>query len=177
MIIIKNRGRALAAAAAGILLLCLAICLINKYEHKDTAPVGVVKNQNILPNSSIKEVAPQSEDNFFAEYRLSRERVRSKELEMLKSIVNDPNSLQKAREAAYLKMVDLASQEEKEMQAEALIKSQGYQDCAVVMSAGTTTVMLGSNQATDNQSEIKKAVSGATGAQEKTISVVKIQNY
>ncbi len=129
-------------------------------------------NMNMGQNVSVTEG-----DNFFSEYRLERERVRGKELSLLKEIANNPDSALKAREAAFIKLVDLADRAEKEMQAEALVKSQGFSECAVLITPKITTVMLvGSNLGTAAQEGVIKAVSNATGCSEKAVSVVKTQN-
>jgi stage III sporulation protein AH len=115
--------------------------------------------------------------NFFAEYRMERERVRSKEIGLLREIANNPSSDKKARDIACLKLVELAEKSEKEMQAEAMIKSQGFEDCAVIITPKSTTVMIeGNSMQIDRQEEIRRAVSIATGAIEKNISIVKRQH-
>jgi len=178
MIIIQNRLKIYAIIAAIILIPLLGAAIINKHESLKSQPVGKNLVESTDEDITVLDKSPQSEDDFFAEYRMERERVRSKEIVMLREIINNPDSVQKAREAAYVKLVDIADREEKEMQAEAMIKSQGFQDCAVVISSKNTTIMLeGDSPGTAEQQAIKKAVSIATGSTDKTISVVNLQHY
>ena len=62
---------------------------------------------------------------FFSEYRLERERIRGKQTELLKDIAGNPSNDKKVRDAAAMKLVEVADTVEKEMQAETLIKSEG----------------------------------------------------
>ena len=72
-------------------------------------------------------------------------------------------------------MVQLADREEKEMHAEALIKAQGFADCAVIMSPTATMVMISGNLAdTVDQDRIRRSVSVATGFTEKSVSVLQL---
>ena len=178
MIIIQNRLKIYAIIAAIILIPLLGAAIINKHESLKSQPVGKNLVESTDEDITVLDKSPQSEDDFFAEYRMERERVRSKEIVMLREIINNPDSVQKAREAAYVKLVDIADREEKEMQAEAMIKSQGFQDCAVVISSKNTTIMLeGDSPGTAEHQALKKAVSIATGSTDKTISVVNLQHY
>jgi|GEM_PF-402387 len=181
MIISLNRIKLLALMAAIIIIPFIGINLINICLQRESAPrtsPAIVETNNGAPNSpGISQVAEIAPRGIFSEYRLERERVRSKEVGLLKDIVNNPASPPQALEAAYLKLVDLADREEKELQAEVLIKSQGFQDCAVVITPAATTVLLeGSHQGMAEQEKIKKSVSVATGYAEKSILVVKFEN-
>ena len=181
MIISLNRIKLLALITAIIIIPFIGINLINLCLQRESAPAtskAIVETNDVAQNGpDISQAAEIAASGIFSEYRLERERVRSKELGLLKDIVNNPASSPKAREAAYLKLVDLADREEKEMQAEVLIKSQGFQDCAVVITPAGTTVMLeGSHPGMAEQDKIIKSVSVATGYAEKSISVVKFEN-
>lgn len=180
MIISLNRVKLLAIITAIIAIPFIGINLINGYLSTTSAPTSKMVDQSTQGSTSAAHNQPITEvqeSGVLAEYRMERERVRSKEMTLLKEIGNNTAGTSKAREAAYLKLVNLADREEKEMQAEAMIKSQGFQDCVVVVTATTTTVMVeGNSLAATQQEAIKKAVSIATGSTEKTISVVKLQN-
>jgi len=177
MIISVNRVKLLAIISAIIIIPFIGINLINNYMSAPTSKMIVETTEGsglIVPNQAITEV---KESGLLAEYRIERERIRSKELTLLKEITNNTAGTPKAREAAYVKLVNLVDREEKEMQAEAIIKSQGFGDCVVVVTEGNTTVMVeGNSLAAAEQEAIRKTVSMATGSTDKTISVVKLQS-
>lgn len=180
MIISVNRVKLLAIITAIIIIPFIGINLINNYLQVKTAPtskiIGETSEENGLTavNPPVIEV---KESGLLAEYRMERERVRSKELTQLKEITNNAAAAPKAREAASIKLVNLVGREEKEMQAETMIKSQGFKDCVVVVTEVNTTVMVeGNNLVAADQEAIRKTVSSATGSTEKTVSVVKLQS-
>lgn len=180
MIISVNRVKLLAIISAIIIIPFIGINLINNYIATKSAATSKMIVQTTegsgltAPNQAITEV---KESGLLAEYRIERERIRSKELTLLREITSNTAGTSKAREAAYLKLVNLVDREEKEMQAEAIIKSQGFQDCVVVVTEGNTTVMVeGNSLAASEQEAIRKSVSIATGSTEKTISVLKLQS-
>ncbi|MDR1159807.1 MAG: SpoIIIAH-like family protein, partial [Syntrophomonadaceae bacterium] len=72
-----------------------------------------------------------SGSDFFATYRVERERIRGHQTEMLQSIINDRNTEKTAREAASMQLMNISADMEREMKAENLIKSLGFLDCVV----------------------------------------------
>ncbi|MEA4923958.1 MAG: SpoIIIAH-like family protein [Syntrophomonadaceae bacterium] len=179
MIISMNRVKLLAIIAAIVVIPLICIGLVNYSLKTTSVPTGKTAaepadtSSNTVVSPPLTEV---QESGFLAEYRMERERVRSKEMSLLREISSNSTASAKAREAANLKLVSLADREEKEMQAEAMIKSQGFQDCAVVVTDTNISVMVESgNLAAVQQEAIKKTVGVATGNTGKSISVVKLQ--
>lgn len=179
MIISLNRVKLLAIITAIIVIPILCISLVNHSLKTASIPTSTTTAQSFAGSNTAVVSSPLTqvqESGFLAEYRMERERVRSKEINTLKEISNNSTASAKVREAANLKLVSLADREEKEMQAEAMIKSQGFQDCVVVVSDTNISVMVeGNNLAAAQQDAIKKTVGVATGNTEKAVSVVKLQ--
>lgn len=113
-------------------------------------------------------------EDFFAEYRLERENMRSKQIEMLKGIMDDEKTEKKARDAAALRMVEITREMEKELKVESLVKSKGFDDCiAILQSGGITVVVEGDNLSEKEESEIRKAALSIAGDKEKISIIVK----
>ncbi len=124
-------------------------------------------------NSMEKLLSEQETENFFAEYRMERERIRSKQVETLKDIINKDSNSQEAKDAAALRIVKISEDIEKEMKTESLIKSKGYEDCAVIIQAETTTVViLAASLRVDQEEEIKKMVSRSVQINEDSICII-----
>jgi hypothetical protein len=179
MIISLNRVKLLAIITAIIVIPILCISLVNHSLKTASVPTSSTAADPVAGSNTAVVTSPLTqvqESGFLAEYRMERERVRSKEISMLKEISNNSAASAKTREAANLKLVNLADREEKEMQAEVLIKSQGFQDCVVVVSDTNISVMVeGNNLAAAQQDAIKKTARVATGNTDKVVSVVKLQ--
>jgi stage III sporulation protein AH len=179
MIISLNRVKLLAIITAIIVIPFIGINLINNILSTTSTPASKITaqptNESNLP-AITQPIAVVQDSGVLSEYRIARDQIRSKEVTQLEDISKNINSTSKARDAAYLKLVNILDREQKEIQAEAMIKSQGFQDCAVVVTDSTTTVMVEVNSLAATQEEvIKKTASIATGSTEKTISVVKLQ--
>jgi stage III sporulation protein AH len=181
MIISTRKIKMIAIITATILIPFIGINLINLSMNAKSTPVSNQVVEPAKPDITVQnKLQPQDEEriNFFSEYRLERERVRGKEIGLLREIANNPTSDKTARDTACLKLVEVAEKAEMEMQAEAMIKSQGFRDCAVIIASKSTTVMIESNSIKiEHQEEIRKAVSIATGSVEKNISIVKRQLF
>jgi len=179
MIISLNRVKLLAIITAIIVIPFIGINIINNYLKITSTPTSKMTAEPTNGGNLTAITQPTTtvqESGMLSEYRIERERMRSQELSLLKDISNNTTSTTKARDAAYLKLLNLMDREEKEMQAEAMIKSQGFQDCVVVVTDANTTVMVeGNSLAAAEQAVIRKTVSIATGSTEKTISVVNLQ--
>ena len=122
------------------------IWIINGKEER-TAILPLSEENKILEEFSAadlsqvnkKETAP---NDFFSTYRLDRERIRGKQLDILKAIMENKDSDEKAREMASLRMVKISEEMEKEMSLESLVKSEGIEECVALVQAGTATVIV-----------------------------------
>lgn len=178
MVISKKNVTMVLTISAVITMLWLGIGVVTKYGPSLSRPAATkevsASNQSV-ENVLAPDLNTTDSEGILSEYRLERARVRSKEVSLLQEITSSADIPDRAKEAAYSKLIDLADREEKELQAEALVKAQGCEDCAVVISNTGTMVMI-SNNGTEviGQDSIKKSVSAATGLTDKAISVVQV---
>lgn len=121
--------------------------------------------------SPVKEAKAES-SSFFAEYRMERERTRSKQIELLREIMNRAD-LGNIGESASKQLISISEDIEKEMKAENLVKSKGYKECVVIILPRMTTVVLQSQPLNAKQEkEVKEVVAGITGYNEKQIDLI-----
>ncbi|MGI5921985.1 MAG: SpoIIIAH-like family protein, partial [Syntrophomonadaceae bacterium] len=110
--------------------------------------------------------------SFFAEYRMERERSRSKQIELLREIINSQADT-KAREAASLRLVDISRDMEEEMKIENLVKSRGYNECVVITQANNTMVIVQSEDIDiEEKNELIQLAGNATGNEVDKINVI-----
>ena len=177
MIISIDKARIVLALAAIVMVIVITLKLLTGYWENRSEPAltGDMTTLEAVPESRPVDISREEGAGFLSEYRLERDRVRSREITLLREIASDTTSTARAREEAYAKLVQLADREEKEMHAEALIKAQGFADCAVIMSPTATMVMISGNLAyTVDQDRIRRSVSVATGFTEKSVSVLQL---
>lgn len=177
MIISMDKAKIVLTLAAIVMVFLIGLKLLTGYleDRSQPALTGEATISEATPENQPVDVSREERGGLLAEYRLERDRVRSKEITLLREIASDTISTARAREEAYAKLVALADREEKEMHAEALIKAQGFADCAVIISPSATMVMISGSQAdTAGQERIRKSVSVATGFTEKSVSVLQM---
>lgn len=168
---LKRAGMVLLAAAILIVLSSICIKALSPEPDLDEITAAPV-SQSLLTSQA--DVSPQETgDKFFAEYRMDRERLRGKQVEMLREILNQSSGDKEARQAASLRLVEISTDMEREMKAENLIKSKGYQDCVVIIQPESTTVVVAADHLQlDQEQEIIALVSKVTKAREDQIVII-----
>lgn len=122
--------------------------------------LGFAQGKALAPPPPSPEKAPaeftphvQEEENprevtedFFATYCLEREQARAQQIEILKSIINNPQATPQAKEEAQKKLLAATQQAEQEMQIEHLIAAKGYPEAvAFIQPEAVTVVVKGKN--------------------------------
>jgi hypothetical protein len=137
----KGREKIFLSVTAGMIL-----CILAGYAGKEADPNPA--NSSTMPVQEVGNIesdqiiSEQEGFDFFAEYRMERERMRSREVETLKEVINKEDCSQDAKDAAALRLVKISENVEKEVKTESLIKSQGFKDCVVIIQNETTTVVV-----------------------------------
>jgi len=86
-----------------------------------------------------------SQENFFVEYRLQRERARSEQIAIYREMINNPNITEEARNKTQEKMMDLTEKMEKEVEIESLIRARGYEDALAYLHENSVDVIVRSS--------------------------------
>lgn len=80
--------------------------------------------------------------DFFAEYRLERDRARGQEREMLREVMAGAAATDEARRQANLRYLGLSTAMGLETQLEGLIRGRGFVDAVVFLGDGTAQVVV-----------------------------------
>ncbi len=101
-------------------------------------------NATLVSNLDEEDVMnmEQVPDEFFTEYRMNREKTRSKNIEALENITTDPNIDKELLEEAINEMVLLVQTSEQEMIIENLIKAKGFSDAIIFIHADKANVIV-----------------------------------
>ncbi|MDK2820087.1 MAG: stage sporulation protein [Clostridia bacterium] len=128
------------------------------------------KAEDILQEASNKAEGGTS---FFIEYRLERDRQRSQQIDLLKQIVDSPNSSGESRKEAEKRLVELTQQMDLEMQLEKLIVAKGYKDAAVFIQPKAVNVIVMADKFDNEDANIiGDLVYRATGRPREQISMI-----
>lgn len=99
-------------------------------------------------STSIKEIDPVSsiaktkDGDFFIDYKLERDRLRSQEADYLRELINNPNAAEQSKEKAQQDLIALSQKVEKEMIVENLIKAKGFEDAVIFLSNDVANVVV-----------------------------------
>ncbi len=111
--------------------------------------------------------------DFFAEYRLQREISRSKEIDLLKEMINNENYDGEVRKSAQLDLLSLIKKMEKEFDAENLIRAKGVKDSIVMISDGGVNVIINVDGPIEQYiPKIGDATARATGRRMEEITII-----
>jgi len=107
---------------------------------------------------------PPVHDDYFVNYRIEREKIRSQQVEILREIVENPNSGTDVRKNAQEKMLKLAENMENELKLENLIKAKNYEDAVVLIQPESVMVVVKVMELTDRDgTKIADLVANTTG--------------
>jgi len=121
-------------------------------------------------------VSASAANGYFAEASMSRESSRSKTIEMLTSVVDNPNTDALGKSNAQAKILEIASITDKENICENLIKAKGFEQVVVFINddiANVTVKTIGLT-ATDT-AKIQEIIASQTDIAIKNIKIVEVK--
>jgi stage III sporulation protein AH len=165
--VIKSRTLGVA-----FLLICLvaAFFMLKEYSKNITmkevyreTDKNVVATPKELEDEPLTPYKVENGKNFFINYRLERDRLRSQEIDMLREIINNQNTEKSVRESAQRDLLKTVGLIEKEMVIENLIKAKGFKDAVIFFAGDTVNVVVDSENLTGPQvAQISDIVSKGT---------------
>jgi len=122
-----------------LLILCASVLFFfsSFYPFKNDAQV---QKKQISQQNNVRLVAKKKD--FFVEYRLDRERLRSKQTDFLEEIIHDQtidSNTKKEVNERLLKMNEIA---EKELNIENMVKAKGYEDAIAIVHDGCIDIII-----------------------------------
>lgn len=139
----------------------------------------------IIPDDDLLAMAPSGDllesgdwgydqgGAFFVEYRLQRDRVRARELEMLESILNNPNSSMESKEEAEHLMIEIIKLIEEELLVENMIKAYGFDDAIFFYRNRVATVVIRQKELSEREFiQVADAVAGILGIDRENVQVI-----
>ncbi|UMZ73956.1 SpoIIIAH-like family protein [Natranaerofaba carboxydovora] len=127
----------------------------------------------IFPREDYEDWDIEHEEEFFVEYRLQRDRIRSEEIEKLNQLMDNPEISQEAKERAENKLLEILNVMEKEMLIENLIKSYGFEDAILFYRQDSATVAVKAENLSETEvRQIVELVSDKIGLNLDEVKVV-----
>lgn len=114
----------------------------------------------------------EGQGQFFVEFRLERERVRSRELDTLQQLINNPNVSSEAKTEAEKKLLALQEKMETELLVENAIKAQGFKNAILILQEDGALVIVDAPELSSQQILlIAQIASQATGLRASQINI------
>lgn len=142
----EKRGRlGIAGLILGIILLLVFWWILNErqpasFTGKNSLPVNApLESQAIQFATETVKSEPQGE-NYFVDYRLQREQSRQEEKAMLAALLN--SNVEKTKEEAQKKWLELSSKIGKEDQIENLLKIKGFKDVIADVTLDSVNIVI-----------------------------------
>ncbi|MDI3317444.1 MAG: SpoIIIAH-like family protein [Bacillota bacterium] len=90
--------------------------------------------------------ASSAQEAFWSDARLSRDRDRSRQIDLLQTLADDPNASAQGRDQARQELVALSQAATEESEAEALVKARGFRDALVYVFPRAAEVIVASER-------------------------------
>lgn len=167
---IKRYKIALAVCGVFILILslaCAGLLYRNDYQSKADRSNAMQVNTTV----AVDKTTPTLSQDFFTEYRIERDRIRSERSELLqtsiKSAKND-EAMQRAQEA----VLKIIMEKQHESEIESLIKARGFSDALVFIWDNSVSVVIkAASLSRDEVVQIADIVSRVAGAKPENITI------
>jgi stage III sporulation protein AH len=108
----------------------------------------------------------------FSEYKLERERMRSRQVELLQNLAYDTHTEGERKEQAQLDLQAFIEKITRETEIENLLKAQGYLDALVLLDQEAITVVVPVTLVRDEVARIGELVHRLTGIRLENVTIV-----
>lgn len=138
--------------------------------------VDILTDEELALDDVLETAAGEGESGgaaFFAGYRLQRERIRDRSIEMLETLLDSPNADSGPREEAEKLLLEIVRLREQELVVENMIRAQGYEDAVFFYHDHLATVMVKETDLDEKSFvQISETVAGAVGVERENVQVM-----
>ena len=159
---------ALTVIAVGVNLIIFANNKDDSFNYDQSAGMDIGDSQ-----ASSEGSADESVDSYFSGIQVSRQRTRDEAIEVLQSVVDNESATEAAKTEALLQINKLADVMAAESNIETLIVAKGFEECVAVISDGSASIVVKSEQLLPAQiSQINEIVYEQAGIEPVNIKII-----
>ena len=113
-------------------------------DKKDSQFIERQVNAELAPirEELLRSSTNQTNEEFFSDYRMKRDRARSQQIEYYREIINNQNYTEEVRREAHQKIFEITNNLGKELEIENLVVAQGYLDAVAFIQPQTVAVVI-----------------------------------
>lgn len=141
--LIGKMGKKTLISIGSVLVLGCVVALSFILSNNDSS--SAKKPAVDLTKDGVKTSVTDSTTDYFAAVSLQRKQARDEAVEVLKTVSENENAIEEARQTAAEDMNKIARTIEQEANIESLMQSKGFEACVAVISDDTCSVIVQSN--------------------------------
>ncbi|MGM0502579.1 MAG: SpoIIIAH-like family protein [Bacillota bacterium] len=150
---------------------------VSSREENNSDKVEVTTSSRQSLNLSQGEQQTKKKDkDFFVEYRIERDQARSEQINLLREMINNPNSDKKVKTQAQSRLLAITNNIEQEMEIESLIRARGYQDGIAFIHNNSVEVIVATTGLTqEDVAKIGNIITNTTEIALKNVTIIEKQ--
>ena len=135
--------------------------------------VKLSTSKSTMFNLAKKDKKSKEEKNFFVEYRIERDQARSEQINLLREMINNPNSDKQLKSKAQSKLLAITNNIEEEMEVESLIRARGYEDgIAFIHNSSVEVIVAADSLKQEDVAKIGDLIKNTTNVNLKDITII-----
>lgn len=164
---------------AAVLVLILVVSVATVMALGNKSPSEAKESEEVFlqdpqPDDSWKL---ERSEEFFVEYRLERERIRSREIDVLQQMISNPNTSSDSKKEAERKLLEIQRLMEQELAVENSLVALGYQHAIMFYQNGNANIVVNAEALTrEERARIAELVSKILGLERYQISITEKGN-
>lgn len=155
------------------LLVCLAVLLgilVSSTYFMSAKEVKADKS-NAMQVVKIVEAEPAEKIDFFTEYRLERDKLRSERSELLRESMRTADT-EESRRAAQENVLKMVQEKQRETEMESLIRAKGFTDALVFCrDQSVSAIIKATSLSQDEVIQVADVISRVTSARQEDITI------
>ncbi len=146
-------------------------------EQQENNNNQIEEELNSLNDNPVVNVAnvddKKNKTDFFVEYRIERDQARSEQINLLREMINNPNSDKGLKKKAQERLLEITNNIEKEMDIESLIRARGYNDGIAFIHDNSIELIISSDGLNkDDVAKIGDIITNSTGINLENITII-----
>lgn len=142
VIAFRKNKKVVAALLACLIVLAVGVYLFLNFGGYNTgAKVDRSNAMQVAKPISSEQVVPAASPDFFIEYRLERDKIRSERSDLLRESIKNAKS-EDARQKAQDTMIKMVVDKQRETEIESLIKARGFSDVLVFIKDNSVSAVV-----------------------------------
>lgn len=173
--LIVTLGKVVKRLVAAVLILAaialLTVQVVSYQKDKEPTQVKIDRSNAMQVIKPVEEKSITAVPDFFTEYRLERDKIRSERFDVLRDMVKQAKT-EEVKQRTQETILRLVQEKQREYEMENLIKARGFQDALVVIQDKSVNAIVKTQSFTrDEVIQVAEVISRVTGVRPEDITI------